>query len=227
VHNKNSYKEIKAFFQEHLGKEPQISEVNAIGIRPEKRDEFNKIFKKKYTGLKTRDILADVKDKTRILQTPVTKQLATFINRRGGFVFESYDSMLNKKENARIVSTGTCQPFERKIFITTNGEIVACERILHRYSLGKVDENGVRIDFQEVADRYNGYYKKIMDQCNRCAGSENCPVCIFSLDLNDDNPTCPDFKCEDEFPGQLQHSLSLLEDAPQFYPRIMREYRED
>jgi uncharacterized protein len=225
LHNKNSNRELNAFFRKHFGKDPLISEVNSIGIKPEKKDEFNKIFKRMYKGLQPRDIIEDIKDKDRILKTPFVKQLSRFIHRYSGFVFKNYDRMLHKKENVLSVTTGTCNPFEKKIFITTNGKILPCERISQVYYLGKVDGNGVRLDFNEIADKYNSYYKKMMKRCNRCSNGYSCMLCIFTLNLNEDNLKCNNFKSEDKFNLNLYQSISLLEETPQYYPRIMRDYQ--
>lgn len=67
LHDKNSNKEINSFIMEHFGKSPIIGEVNPLGIKPEKREEFDRIFKKMHSGLTDQDFIRDVKDKPGIL----------------------------------------------------------------------------------------------------------------------------------------------------------------
>jgi len=225
LHDKNSHKDVVDFFNKHFGKEPITSEVNSIGIKAEKQGEFKRLFKTRYSGFSPIDIINYTKDREKILKTPFVKNLSTFIHRYSGYVFKKYDQIINKKESVHFVSTGTCEPFEKKIFITTNGKILPCERILQTYYLGKVDEEGVHIDFREIANKYNLYYKKILAGCNSCACSNGCSICIFNLNLHEDKPRCDIQMSTEKFIDYLQKSLSLLEETPKFYSRIMRDYQ--
>jgi uncharacterized protein len=225
IHNKNSNKEVRDFFKEKFQKAPLLIGVNPIGIKPQKKEEYEKIFKWVYSGLTPQDIITDTKDKDRILKTPFVSQLWSFLRRYSGFVFKNYDNLIHKRRNPWRVNTGTCNPFEKKIFVTANGKILPCERILQAYSLGTADEKGVHINFQEVAEKYNQYYRKIMDRCNKCFNSDGCSLCIFTLNLEEKNPKCDNFMDEEEFKKNLFQQLSLLEETPQYYARIMRDYQ--
>ncbi|MCP4213235.1 MAG: hypothetical protein GY765_01205 [bacterium] len=111
---------------------------------------------------------------------------------------------------------------ELKVFITANGEILPCERIGQSFSLANVDEKGVNIDYQNVADKYNAFYGKIMGMCNECANSDACGICLFNLDIRNQEPVCDSFMGKDKLKKHLRQSISILEDVPQYYPRIMR-----
>lgn len=226
LHNKNSHKEVIDFFATRLGKSPTISQVNSIGIKPEKKAEFDAIFKKMYSDMTPQDLVNDIHDKEKILKTAPVKQLAPFLVQHSGFHFKSYNQLLSSSERAIPITTGTCNPFGRKIFLTAEGKILACEKILQDYYLGSVDEKGVHIDFQEVADKYNAYYGKMMRLCNRCSVAAGCSMCIFMLNLQDDCPSCQYFKTRAEAETALCNALSLLEETPKFYPAIMRNYQE-
>jgi len=227
LHDRNSNKELTDFFRTHFGKDPLISEIKRIGIHPSKREEFDKLYKKMYTGLEPQDIINDIKDNDRILKTPFVKRLSSFLNKHSGFVFKKYDQLHSRRENARFVLTGTCNPFERKIFMDANGKIFPCERIGQQFSLGSVDKSGVHLYFREIADKYNDYYKKMMTKCNACSNDVTCPVCIFFLDLDMDHPTCPEFQKEEKYKRHLADSMSLLEETPRYYPRIMKNYQTE
>ena len=227
LHDRNSNKELTDFFRTHFGKDPLISEIKRIGIHPSKREEFDKLFKKMYTGLEPQDIIEDIKDNDRILKTPFVKRLSSFLNKHSGFVFKKYDQLHSRRDNALFVLTGTCNPFERKIFMDADGKIFPCERIGQQFSLGSVDKNGVHLDFREIADKYNDYYKKMIHTCNACSNDVTCPVCIFSLDLDMDQPTCPEFQKEEKYKRHLSDSMSLLEETPRYYTRIMKDYQSE
>lgn len=194
LHDKNSDQELNAFFQKHFGKKPLISQVNPLGINPQKKDEFNAIFKQRYTEVKSQDIKEDIQEREKILNAPVTKPLAKFLHRNCGFVFKKYDRLLVKRDHVKHVLTGTCNPFEKKVFLTASGKILPCERILQEYTMGSIDETGIHIDFKKIAHQYNQYYKKLKPMCDRCSNSDGCGMCIFCLDLNEDTPSCDRFK---------------------------------
>lgn len=225
IHDKNSNKRVRNFFKEKFRKSPLLIEVNPLGIKPQKKAEYEKIFNWRYSGLTPQDIIADTKDKSRILKTPFVKKLWSFLKRYSGFVFGNYDTLIHKTLNPCYVSTGTCNPFEKKIFITANGRILPCERILQAYSLGTVDEKGVHLNFQDIAEKYNRNYRKIMNQCNKCSNSDGCSLCIFNLNLEDEKPICGNFMNDEKLKNNLFQQLSILEETPQYYPRILRDYQ--
>ena len=226
LHNKNSNKEIRDFFETHFGKTPIINEVKSYDLKTEKKLEFDRMFKGKFTGLTPQDIINDINDKRKIFDTPFAVKLVSFLNRHSGFVFKSYNQLLLQRENYYYVSTGTCFPFERKIFLTVDGKILPCERINQIYTMGNVDEEGVHLDFHKIAEKYNAYFKKLMNQCNHCLRSNGCKMCIFYLNIEENNPSCPSYYGLSEFKKALINSISLLEENPKYYVRILRDYQE-
>ncbi len=71
--------------------------------------------------------------------------------------YQTYNDLFVNTGLNDIVYTpsGTCWPFSRKFFLSTNGDILACEKISHRNVLGNVDNNSVNIDYINIADIYN------------------------------------------------------------------------
>ncbi|MCP4220442.1 MAG: radical SAM peptide maturase [bacterium] len=227
IHNLNSGKNCKEFFKQHLGKEPMLSEVSDLGLDPAKRTEFDTIQKNPLKGFDVETFKEEVRDKKRILNTPFVSPLHHFFLKYGGFTFRRYDMLVREQETADRVITGTCRPFSRKIFITTNGRILPCERIEQKYTMGKVDETGVHLDFNEVADLYNSYLDTMKRKCNSCFNANDCSYCIFRSDLFSDTPHCPEFKSEEQHRTELARQLSILEDVPQYYHEIMTNYAEN
>ncbi len=226
VHDKNSNKEITEFFKTHFDREPQMAEVSAVGIREDRKKDFEKMFKSKYSGLTAEDLVKDTRDDGRILNTPIAKKLASFIRNHSGFVFSSYHTLLFDTQRHCIVQTGTCNPFDKKVFVTVNGKILACERIPHRYSLGHINGSGIHLDFQEIADKYNDFFRKVVKQCNSCSNGDTCSECIFVMDFEDDGFQCPRFKRPADEANEFKNSISLLEETPRFYSRIIKNPSE-
>lgn len=133
---------------------------------------------------------------------------------QAGFVHAT-NGLLHGKRDMVYTPTGTCLPFSRKLFVTVNGKILPCERIGHQYALGHVDEERVRLDFQEIADRYNGYYNMVRDQCHDCYNTQSCQQCLFYLDIEKENPECKGFMNADEFEKYLSACMSFWRSIPE------------
>jgi uncharacterized protein len=225
MHDKNSNKEVSRFFRKEFQKDPTLVEVSPLGIKPEKKAEFDKLFNWKYSDFTQQDIIAETKDKSSILKNPVVKTLFEFLRQYSGLLFRKYDSLILKEKNPWYVCTGTCDPFEKKIFVTVNGKILPCERILQSHSLGTVDNEGVHLDFKKKSEKYNCYFTKLMHQCNKCANSDSCLLCIFTLNIDAENPICDVIMNEEKFMENLSQRLSALEEMPQYYSEIMKKYQ--
>jgi uncharacterized protein len=229
-HNRNSVSDVHHYFKTQFNKVPAISELNPSGIT----DSMRKEFWETYANIEAS--LAQVEDyslveKDFFTRLPNIRGMSTFLDQCSGFVFNDYNELLTVgdeiktgKEETR-VPTGTCVPFDRKVFITVNGKILPCERIGFQYGLGTVDENKVELDFEKIAETYNSYYDRLKDQCCACANSEACFQCLFYL-----NPEKPDSKCsgllnKKELSQFLSTRMSYLEENPHTYMKIMKEVR--
>jgi len=96
-----------------------------------------------------------------------------------------------------------------------------CERIPRYYNLGEVGEKEVNINFQEIADKYNQWYEKVKNQCNKCKDSQYCGNCIFYLDLESNNTVCSKFKNIETYINELNMIISMLEKYTHIYLNIL------
>ncbi len=222
IHNRNSRKEVRAYFHETLGIEPVLLELNNIGVNVEKQAEFDGMFKKMFAGTTPEELVKENKGKKTSGQDPFARRLSKFLRTNCGNVVSQYDQLMQETRDLLRVQTGTCHPFEQKVFITADGKILPCERIRHDYTLGNVNGDGVFLDFDKIAEKYNGFYAKIAGQCNRCFATSSCPVCIFNLNLMDETCNCDSFQDKENFETEARRSISLLEETPGYYPRIMK-----
>jgi uncharacterized protein len=229
-HNRNSVSDIHHYFKSQFDKVPSISELNPTGLTQHMRKEFWKT----YANIQAS--LAQVEDyslveKDFFTRLPNIRGMSAFIDQCSGFVFNDYNELLTVgneiktgKEEIR-VPTGTCFPFDRKVFITVNGKILPCERIGFQYGLGTVDENKVELDFEKIAETYNSYYDKLKDQCGSCANSEACFQCIFYLNPEKPEPKCSGLFNKKDLSRFLSNQMSFLEENPLNYMKIMKEVR--
>ncbi len=220
IHNKNSPYQVLKYFKETFNKRPIILGLSGVGIKPEKREDHEKLKRKTIdTGIKEVPIYYKGIKLSEMLKL---KGIENFIKVYSGFVYDNIDSFLYIKDNINYITTGTCNPFEKKVFITVNGKTLPCERIMHKYFCGKIEEEKINLDFHKIADKYNKYYEKMGKLCNNCYNNKLCSQCIFQLNLEQDRIRCDNFLDYNDFLEKSSFVISLLEEKPKFYKIIMR-----
>lgn len=224
LHNKNSIPGIYEYFKQNFDKIPTISELNPIGIKPDKQEEFMNMYRNSYESLNlAKDYLKLEKEIFAIL--PDIQGLCGIINNCTRHCFNDYRELLYPGKDQKRIPTGTCMPFSKKIYLSVNGKIMPCERISHQYYFGTVDEEKVYLDIQKVARAANRYFDKIRSKCCTCFKAKICTTCVYNLKVDGDQDVrqCPQFMGYEKFSGYLSSWLSKLEKSPGYYPRIMDE----
>ena len=109
------------------------------------------------------------------------------------------------------------------MFVTVNGKLLPCERIGQQFALGTVDENGVHLDLEAVAERYNNYFAKIDTRCSTCAIRKSCGQCIFNLKDIESNPVCNGYATPDNMRRYVEAQTDFIRRHPKDYYKIMEE----
>jgi Arylsulfatase regulator (Fe-S oxidoreductase) len=223
LHDKNSVNEIIDFIKNRYSKIPTIGELNTSGIKEEKKETFWKMYKNK-----KKDILESY-DSEKVLEEMFVestdyRNLVLFLYTYSGYIYKNYNDLfqIKKKEKEEFIPTGTCIPFSRKLFITAYGKIFPCERIGHKYSLGNITDNSINLDYEDIKNKYNSFYKKVKHQCKFCYLYRTCPTCIFNINSQENNNSyCTDFTNERSFKKYLSEQMSFLENHSFKYKYIM------
>ncbi len=215
LHNRNSIDSIRTFIKGHYQKIPRISDINNTGIREDMRDEFMQMYRNSYENLLQNENYGEI-EKEMFLSSPTYHSATIFLMQNSEFKYENYNELLyGKTEKQSFIPSGTCIPFSRKVFITVNGKVLPCERIGQQYSVGSIDENGVDIDFEGIAQKYNEYYSKIESQCKACKNYKNCIQCIFNLNgINRSKCVCEGFMDDKQYKQYIQSQLSFFARHP-------------
>lgn len=227
LHNRNSVEGIYEFFQARYGKVPSIGELNNSGIRPEMREEFNRTYQSSTESLMQSEHYSEI-ERGMFLKSPTYHSATLFLMQYSEHAYRDYNELLfgkAKQDEELTIPTGTCLPFSKKIFVTVNGKILPCERIGHQFALGHVDDLGVHLDFEAIADRYNGYYRKMKPQCSACHNRKACSQCVFNLGGIDGPkaPRCLGFMSKQDVEHYRGAQLQFFQENPEAYHKIMTE----
>ena len=216
IHDKNNDVEVLKFIIEHFNKRPRLAELNNFGISEAKKEEFRKMFRSAQT---TEFSCAD---SDFLYASSDVMDLLRLIDRLTDNVYYQYNSLL--KKNASIIfPTGTCLPFQKKIFLTVNGDILPCERIDQKYILGHVTSEKVDLDLDAIAKQYSAYYNKTKHLCKACYMKPFCKQCLFYMENLSSSPRCPGFKNRKEALDYLGYYPNMLQQQPEIYARISKE----
>lgn len=222
LHNRNSVQDIHDFFKREYDKIPSIGELNNLGIREDKRELFNKTYRNQLESLMQSEHYEEI-DRNRFISSPTYQSVCTYLHQYCDFVYRDYNELLFGKPKESNWLTGTCMPFGKKMFVTVNGKILPCERIGQQFALGKVDEDGVTLDFEEIARKYNGYLAKLEPQCGKCFNRKSCVQCIFNLEDLEGNPVCHGRMNREDFENYEAQNLAFIAANPEAYYRLMEE----
>lgn len=221
LHNRNSVAETHQFIYEEFGKIPEIHAMNDSGILPERKDEFNNMFVSYYSSINLNNSKIS---QERFTSDPYIFNLCQFLLWYGNNQFYNYESFLYYDNSIIRAHTGTCFPFNRKIYISVNNQILPCERIGHQYALGKIENGRVILDAEKIAETYNRYYNKLYEQCQSCYMINGCQQCVFHMDdLNSEQPICKIWHSEQGIANHLKLFIDLLESRELSFANVFKE----
>ena len=219
LNNRNSIKDIYEFIYNRYQKIPMISPINANNINPDKQYLFELMFQSKRKSeeeylKETSNLLPGIRE-----QSPSYVELSRFL-RDYSINFYSLNPLFLLYDEIILFPTGTCMPFAKKIFLNTSHNLLPCEKISHKHSMGKVNKN-VIIDISGIAQKYSLYYDKIIKVCKNCYVSRACSVCMFNIEnLDSDDPVCNWFQDRESFINKTHRIFSLLEKKPTVFFEI-------
>lgn len=225
LHNRNSVKSIYNFIYNKYHKIPRISQLNPDHINPEKKD----IFKEMFHGRMESEIEFQKEDsnllpivKERLIPFDESKKflknysLNFYLSNLLNLLYDQLDS----------IPTGTCLPFQTKMFLNTCHDLLPCEKVSYKHSLGKVD-NQISIDIKRITQKYNSYFMHCKNVCQHCYSGKACSTCLLNLENLEKSDmgefVCPDFQDEEAFKNKLYRIFSYLEKSPNDFFQIINQ----
>ncbi|MDR1201550.1 MAG: radical SAM peptide maturase [Tannerellaceae bacterium] len=220
----NSEDDIFDFFKSNFGKSVSISQLSVNGIiREKEKDFYENLFQQKKTWFDNSEknkTKSKVKD---LLKNATIMQYASSINNFCGNVFSSYIELFEDQNSKSYIPTGSCFPFDRKIFMSVNGKILPCEKIGQNLSLAKIDDSQFLVDYTSVANIYKERYDKIVKKCNKCVRWKSCGQCVFFLGNDKSGIDCPSFLPWTNAYIYFSELLSFAEKNRNGYEKMIKE----
>lgn len=209
--DKSSVEEIHDFIYKNFQKTPLIEPVSTTDLKDSEIANFKQISQEYNEDI---ELLRERGDFSNI-----GKEIGRFFYYNLNNSFHHYADLLYKMNSSiyKKVPTGTCLPFWKKMYITSRGDIMVCEKIAMSHIWGHVEPNKVFIDFERIIQQYNMYFDGIRERCQKCYRFDTCPVCIFQLKMEKDKPLCPYSISQDSFKNYLSNMVDILERDHQLF----------
>lgn len=216
----NSVESITDFIETHFEKLPTIANINDLGLNPDKIADFYKIYSSSFQSFDEADQVVNMKEKF-FINHPWVKEVFLFLRSVCDNSYTDYNSFLMEGNNKRLF-TGTCMPFQKRMFVAVDGALLPCENVSRDNTLGYVNEQGVDIDTEKIAAFYNNAFKELEAQCSRCYGKDTCSRCVLQMETK--------FKCsrmvsKKDLHEAFSRAMTFVENNPELYARLMEEVR--
>lgn len=215
LHNRNTYSEVINFFRSNFNKEPGVSELATDSLNSDFEKDFWKMHHS--TPIISNDELKNAVSNIKTQYDINFDSLFRFIHAYSGYVKSNYSDLITNNKDKSYLQTGTCQPFIRMIFITSEGRILPCERIGHEYELGFVNDLDVSIDFNNIASSYNKHFENIYKKCKGCVHELKCTVCMFHTNIGSKEFNCTKFIKYSDNEKFFSSHIYELEKEPNLY----------
>lgn len=220
LQDKTSIDRIVSFFLANFGKIPRMGEINPYHIEPDYLSKYQSMYRSKKDCLSQSRHRATISKKI-FLEDPYINQVFNFLRYHSGNFFSHYKDLFLDINAVKKTTTGTCTPFMLRMFVTSQGKILPCEKISHDFSYGKVDEERVNLNVSSVAKQYNEYIKTIERQCFACKAKDNCSQCIYELPNQNGNFYCSEIVTDKSIERNSSACLEYLRKHPYLYRQLL------
>lgn len=220
LHDRNSVEDVFSFIKQEFGKTPRVAELNTNGLSEKGKEELQHMFNSRYDSFDKASEAFKSKEDTQLEDSAATF-FHTFVRDFCGNYYNSYVDLFDSEDSTTYIPTGTCRPFERKIFLTVNGKILPCEKMGQNHVLGFLKDGILDLDYEKVGKYYHDMYEKVIKNCKTCFLQKTCGQCMFLLEEKDGKLICPGYMGKNKSTDYFAHYLSYAEEHPDLYESVM------
>jgi uncharacterized protein len=223
IHNKNNVSDVYNYIKKEFNKKPSVGALNSNGVRKDKIDSFNSIFNVLQQSFNLAENYDELENEM-FINIPNKRVLLDFIYTYSGNTFRHYHDLFLIKKIRERRQTGTCVPFEKKLFITVNGKILPCTTVGQNYPLGYVTDSKIEINSEQIEKRYQSIFEKLQKQCETCFNLDCCRECVYFMKSKDGYFVCDKYLNESDFYKHLSFIYTEIEGYPNNYQFIMEKF---
>ena len=220
LHDRNSVEDVFAFIKQEFGKTPRVAELNTNGLSEKGKEELKRMFNSRYDSFDKASDAFKSQEENRMEDSSSTF-FHTFVRDFTGNYYNSYIDLFDSEDSTTYIPTGTCRPFERKIFLTVNGKILPCEKMGQNHVLGTLKDGILDLDYEKVGAYYHDLYEKVIKNCKTCFLQKACGQCMFLLEERDGKLVCPGYMGKNKSVEYFVRYLSYAEEHPDLYESVM------
>lgn len=220
LHDRNSVEDVFAFIKKEFAKTPRVAELNTNGVSEKGKEEFKRMFNSKYESFDKASDAFKSQEENR-MEDSASTFFHTFVRDFTGNYYNSYIDLFDSEDSTTYIPTGTCRPFERKIFLTVNGKILPCEKMGQNHVLGILKDGVLDLDYEKVGAYYHDLYEKVIKNCKTCFLQKACGQCMFLLEEKDGKLFCPGYMGKNKSVDYFARYLSFAEEHPDLYESVM------
>jgi uncharacterized protein len=221
LHNLNSVQDTNAFIQKEFGKTSRFSELSPVGVLPEKLEDFKNAFREVVESIHQSENYDSLCDELGV-SNPEAQQIIRYIEAYEENIYDSYLDLFVEEQQRKTIPSGTCIPFNKKMFVKVDGKIMQCEQIPHKFALGFVRDGKVNIDLDRIAGDFNSSLDRIQALCSTCYRRNMCPKCLYQIEMTDNTfKKCDYHMNKGEYERYRKEFLKYMHDHPGTYRLAM------
>lgn len=206
-------KDVHHYILNEFGKIPMMETISTHQLEVEKAKLFEDIYQ---PYVESTELV-----KERMEKSSLYLELSFFFYYLLNNSYKHYTEMIyGMDKRLKKIPTGTCLPFYKKMFITSDGNLLACERIGTLNVLGTITDQ-VDLDYNQIADIYTRHFAHIKKQCENCYSIGSCGQCLFQLPMNENGLYhCPYMHDKERYQTHLGDLFGKLEEMPDLFESI-------
>ena len=211
IHKKNSIPDCFHFIKNRFNKLTSAGPITVDDIAPEQKDFFDKYLRKESEDFFSEEELNSLDD-----SELGHYDVYSFVRKNARHYFYHYTEIY-KIGQSPLTPSGTCFPFNRKVYLSVHGKILPCERIHVCHTMGKVSKKkGVIIDPEAISKYFNEKVFVFKELCKKCYNRPTCGICAFKYS----RVPCEDFIDKKSFIKIMFNNLNQIEKYPHTYKYI-------
>jgi uncharacterized protein len=146
-----------------------------------------------------------------LLENPIHKHIIELCIKSSEYCYYDEGELMEDSSLNVKYPSGTCVPFSKRLFVSTDGKFLPCEKINRDVPLGNASKNGViNIDTEHIANRFNKMLAEQEKLCLKCYLQPFCTKCALQYSSS----LCKNIITEKQLAKMLTEVYSYIEENP-------------